>query len=798
MQTFSKITILLLIFSSQLLIAQSIESNRADHLIYKKQAKTIQPAIKAATTLPDPTPENKWDHKLINFGTVHSPKSENLNYKQIAKAEAEQIKLNSNTESESLVLNDTIGIKVNSRFRVNLGSAIPPDNTAAISNDGNIVSVVNSNICFAKEDGTIDVANQSLTTFYDELTNISSFIFDPKVLYDPQDDRFILVLLSGNNSNTSQVVVSFSSSSDPFDEWHHYLLDGDPSNQGIWTDFPSIGLSSEDFFISGNLFNDDSGFEETVIWQMDKDAGYAGEATIETAIFEDVEIPSGNSAFTIKPTVINNDSEYGPNYYMVCTRWGGNNIFLFEIDDKVENNPELSVFGLNPPTSYSFPPNGEQKGTDKTMDTGDIRAKSAFIQNNKVYMAFSSQYSSGNAGVYIAKVDLTDLSVESEIFGENNFDWGHPSIAPFGYNDTDETFLIGYLRTNSTIFPEMRALVVDANLNSTESVIIKTGESPITLLDGNSQRWGDYSFAFKRFNADTPTVWYTGCYGLNNGYGNFIAELVRVDNPQAIIPEFTANPVMGSKPLEVAFTDNSEGDNLSYFWEFEFGTPAYSTEQNPTVLFEQLGKFRIKLTINNGTDVSIVKEDYIEVIPNGTPPIANFTADVTTGVAPLTVQFTDISENEPEERLWQFLGASPSNSSTANPTVTYNNPGSFKVKLSVENEAGFDSKQVLNYIIVEDPTSTKEQENILSESLVYPNPISERFTVEFQLKEKMIISIDINNLEGKQIKHFFKERAKAGRNEFSFSAAPLKSGIYILKISDENGNVIKTEQLLVQ
>ena len=307
------------------------------------------------------------------------------------------------------MMNDTIGVMVNKRFRVNLGSAIPPDNTAAISNDGNIVSVVNSNICFAKEDGTIEVANQSLTTFYQELTNISSFIFDPKVLYDPQDDRFILVLLSGNNSSTSQLVVSFSSSSDPLEEWHHYLLDGDPSNQGIWTDFPSIGLSSEDFFISGNLFDDQSGFEETVVWQMDKDAGYAGENEIETVIFEDVEIPNGNNAFTIKPTVINNDSEYGPNYYMVCTRWGGNNLFLYEIDDKVENDPELSVFGLNPSTSYSFPPNGDQKGTDKTMDTGDIRAKSAFVQNNKVYMAFSSQHSSGHAGVYVAKSTFQTL-----------------------------------------------------------------------------------------------------------------------------------------------------------------------------------------------------------------------------------------------------------------------------------------------------------------------------------------------------------------------------------------------------
>ena len=788
----------MLLLGSQWLSAQNIENNQNDHLLFKVKGKTIQPAIKAGTVTPDPTPENTWDHKLINFGTVHSPKSDNPSAKELAKAEANQIKLNTSEEAETLMMNDTIGVMVNKRFRVNLGSAIPPDNTAAISNDGNIVSVVNSNICFAKEDGTIEVANQSLTTFYQELTNISSFIFDPKVLYDPQDDRFILVLLSGNNSSTSQLVVSFSSSSDPLEEWHHYLLDGDPSNQGIWTDFPSIGLSSEDFFISGNLFDDQSGFEETVVWQMDKDAGYAGENEIETVIFEDVEIPNGNNAFTIKPTVINNDSEYGPNYYMVCTRWGGNNLFLYEIDDKVENDPVLSVFGLNPSTSYSFPPNGDQKGTDKTMDTGDIRAKSAFVQNNKVYMAFSSQHSSGHAGVYVAKIDLSDLSVDSKIFGENNYDWGHPSIAPFGYNDEDETFVIGYLRTNGDIFPEMRALAVDENLNETESVLIKTGESPITLLDGNSQRWGDYSFAFKRFNATTPTVWYTGCYGLNNAYGNFIAELVRVDNPGDLSPEFSSDVTSGIKPLEVNFINESEGDNLSYFWEFEYGTPAYSTEENPTVVYDQLGKFRVTLTVNNGTDESIVKEDYIEVLPNGVPPIANFTSDVTSGVAPLTVQFTDLSENEPTERLWQFLGASPSNSSEQNPTVTYNNPGSFKVKLSVENEAGFDSKQEFNYIIVESPTSTDELSNPLTESMVYPNPMSERFAVEFQLKEKMIISIDIKDLEGKQVKHFFTERAKAGRNQFSFSAAPLNSGIYILEISDKSGKVIKSEKLIVQ
>lgn len=798
MRILKKITPILLLFVSQVLIGQAIDQNPDSQLLFKIKGKKIQSATKAASIVPDPTPENMWDHKLINFGSVHSPKVENPSAKAAAKAEAMQIKMNTGDVTESNSVNESIGIKVNKRFRVNLGSSIPPDNTAAISNDGNIVSVVNSNICFAKEDGTIIVSNQSLTTFYNDLSGISSFIFDPKVLYDPQDDRFILVLLSGNNSNTSQLIVSFSSSSDPMDEWHHYLLDGDPSNKGIWTDFPSIGLSSEDFFISGNLFDDNSGFEETVVWQMDKDAGYAAENEITTVIYEDVEIPNGNNAFTIKPTVLSNSEEYGPNYYMVCNRWGGNQLFLFEIDDKAENDPELSVFGLNSGTSYSFPPNGEQAGSDKTMDTGDIRAKSAFVQNNKVFMAFSTQHSSGHAGIFIAKIDLSDLSVDSKVFGENNYDWGHPSIAPFGYDDEDETFVVGYLRTNSSIFPEMRAMVIDENLTNSESVLIKTGESPITILDGNSQRWGDYSFAFKRFNATTPTVWYTGCYGLNNSYGNFIAELERVDNPTAIVPEFSANPTVGNKPLTVNFNDESEGENLSYFWEFEYGTPAYSTLQNPTVLYEQLGKFKVTLTINNGSDEQIVKEDYIEVIPNGVPPVANFTSDVTTGVAPLTVQFTDLSENEPEERLWQFFGANPSSSTGANPVVTYNNPGSFKVKLSVENEAGFDSKQVLNYIVVQDPTSTSEVENLLYESSVFPNPASERFTVEFQLKERMIISIDIKNIEGKQIKHFFKERAKSGRNQFSFSTSPLNSGIYLLEISDEAGNIIKSEKLIVQ
>ena len=788
----------------------SLQANtKSEQLLYSKEAKIITSAFKAATIVPQANPTIDWDMQLMNFGNIQAPKPEAETEMDIAKKEAMNRKLSNprtegQTENDHLSINNTIGLKVANRFRVNFGSSVPPDNTAAISNDGNIVSVVNSNIVFYTEDGTALMNDQNLSTFYQDVPNISSFIFDPKVMYDPEDDRFILVLLTGNTSATSQLVLSFSSSSNPMDEWYHYVIDGDPSDKGIWTDFPSIGFNGEDIFISGNLFTDPPySFEETVIWQMDKDAGYAGEDELATVIYEDVEIPNGNNAFTVKPAILGQTGDYGPEMYMVCTRWGGNRMILFEVDDKTENNPTLSAYNVNLDQDFTFPPNGIQLGANEPIGTGDTRVKSSIFLNGKIHTVFSSEHFSGYAGIYVSKIDVNTLEEESVILGENGYDWGHPSIASFGYDSNDETLLIGYLRTGEDIYPEMRAIVVDEDLSPTQSVLIKSGESPITVLDSDPgqpatvQRWGDYSFAFRKFNETTPTVWFTGCYGLFNSYGNFIGEIQRVENPGPAEAEFSANPQEGFLPLEVEFTDESTGDNLSYFWEFEYGTPGYSTEQNPVVNYEQLGTFYVKLTINNGLDQTIVKEDYIQVNPNGIAPVAAFTSDITIGQAPLVVNFTDLSENDPEQRLWSFPGGSPTSSSEVNPTVTYNNPGSFKVRLNVQNEAGFDSEQIPNYIVVEAPTATQETAANIQTAKVFPNPASERFTLEFQLNEKMIISIDIRNIDGSITKHFFREAAKSGRNQFSFSTAPLSSGIYFVEISDASGNIIKSEKLIV-
>jgi uncharacterized repeat protein (TIGR01451 family) len=97
------------------------------------------------------------------------------------------------------------------------------------------------------------------------------------------------------------------------------------------------------------------------------------------------------------------------------------------------------------------------------------------------------------------------------------------------------------------------------------------------------------------------------------------------------------------------------------------------------------------------------------VTVNYTPvtPVADFTADNTSGSDSLTVKFTDTSENYPTSWLWDF--GDGTTSTEQNPTHTYTTPGVYTVKLTASNLAGNDTMTKTDYITVLDtiaPTVT--------------------------------------------------------------------------------------------
>ena len=84
-------------------------------------------------------------------------------------------------------------------------------------------------------------------------------------------------------------------------------------------------------------------------------------------------------------------------------------------------------------------------------------------------------------------------------------------------------------------------------------------------------------------------------------------------------------------------------------------------------------------------------EDYtISIVtPAPLPPMAEFSAVKTNVMVGESVQFTDLSENEPSWWEWSFPGGSPSTSNERNPVVSYAVPGQYDVSLTV-SKPGFD------------------------------------------------------------------------------------------------------------
>ena len=79
---------------------------------------------------------------------------------------------------------------------------------------------------------------------------------------------------------------------------------------------------------------------------------------------------------------------------------------------------------------------------------------------------------------------------------------------------------------------------------------------------------------------------------------------------------------------------------------------------------------------------------------------------------------------------------------------------------------------------------------------VYPNPVYDIFTLEFDLENNGRLDISIVNINGKRVKTLFNEITKKGRNSLSFAKNALSAGTYFVVIKDA-GRIIKNEKLVV-
>lgn len=182
--------------------------------------------------------------------------------------------------------------------------------------------------------------------------------------------------------------------------------------------------------------------------------------------------------------------------------------------------------------------------------------------------------------------------------------------------------------------------------------------------------------------------------------------------------EFTYDKTSGQVPLTVQFTNQSTGDWTSLSWDF--GDGSSSNLVNPNHTYTNPGDYTVILTASGpgGVD-SEQKNNLIHV--DYALPIADFTADVTSGTAPLSVQFTNTSTNA-TSYLWEF--GDGGTSALASPSHTFTSPGTYTVTLTANGPGGSDVEKKANYIQVQGPLHATFSADVTSGNV----PLTVHFT----------------------------------------------------------------------
>lgn len=418
-------------------------------------------------------------------------------------------------------------------YAANVNPGTPPDNDFAVSRGNKAVSVINVNAAIMDAASGQVLTGRSLGFFSGSVGLQLSGRYDPKVQYDPLADRFICVMLHDRDAD-NYIVVGFSQSNDPDGAWAWYKFYGDYKSDSTWFDYPGVAITKDEVFITGNKIKFaapwETGFSETVIYQVNKHDGYAADTVLDYKIWDGIQYggKSIRNLFPVRPGWLPETNEQ----YFVSNRnfdVQNDTIFLVKVPGTIAQGGNLSITALKSPLAYGVPPNGRQPDTSATLATNDGRILGAYGINDEIqFVSTTINTANGASGVYHGKITnykSSPVVSYAQIFSIDTLDFGYPNISftgnPWGLNQS----IINFNYTGPNTPAGMGAIVYDGGGYS-NMVKLKEGDGSITGQNGGkAQRWGDYTASQVDYN-QLGSVWIEGIYGRSdNEYGNWIVRL---------------------------------------------------------------------------------------------------------------------------------------------------------------------------------------------------------------------------------------------------------------------------------
>ncbi len=407
-------------------------------------------------------------------------------------------------------------------FWGNSQNGIPLDNHLAVNRESQIVTVVNTQLLVVGPTGVWQ-EDYSLDDFWSELGESERY-FDPRVIYDPIEDRFIIAMVQESECSGSNIVFAFSDTNDPTGAWHLYQFDGCPQDNGIFADFPMIALSRDELFFTYNAVFEDStwqtGFNETLIYQINKFDGYAGDS-LRWRSWSDITHNNRKLRY-ICPVKYATEDMSSECYFLSNRSFDIQNdtVFLVHINGSMDDPKlDLTVKVLRSDQAYGVPPSAKQPLD--FLQTNDARVLDAFFVDDHIQFVSSTMDPiTGRSGVFhgiISDVSVAP-SLTAQIVRNGSDHFAYPGIAYTGVLPGERDAIIIASHASPTRFPGNSAVYF--NEGYSDWVTIKEGLRVIDMfkvnnpfgLDPTLERWGDYS-GIQRQYAEEGTVYTVSSYG---------------------------------------------------------------------------------------------------------------------------------------------------------------------------------------------------------------------------------------------------------------------------------------------
>lgn len=575
------------------------------------------------------------------------------------------------------------------------GNSIPPDVNGA-PGPNHLMITLNTQVRIQHRNGQ-DISTVSLGSFWQSLPG--SGTFDPKILYDFEEDRWVFVTCAGSTPGDSRIYMGVSASSDPTGIWYLYSYIADPLNI-VWFDYPSMGFNKNWIVVSGNMFGND--FYSTV-YVFDKHAMYQGVSNPSFKRF------ATNDGFTLVPAITYDAQE--ENVYLISSANGNQGgqgfISLFKVSGPVAN-PQFSMIGNigtpNPWAGYvgnsgDFLP---QLGSVQKINAVDHRMENVIFRNNKLW-ATHHVFLPANNPVRTA-VQWWNISTDGQLLQRGRIDdptglfsYAFPTIAVNQFEDV----LIGH-----NIFSAQQYASAGYSFRAHYDPVnqirmpyqYKNGLAPYyKTFGGGRNRWGDYS-ATNLDPVNNVDFWILQEYAdlpmSGDRWGTWWAYVRIPFNP---VPEFTANETLIPLGERINFSDLSAGVPQTWLWNFEGGEPAQSTLQNPTqIQFSTEGSFNISLTVSNEFGTNTTTKNGFVTVSSSLLPVVDFSADKQLVCTSETVSFQDNTIYMPIQWQWVFDPPTVSfvegtTAQSKNPKVVFDQPGEYTVNLTAFNLNGSSS-----------------------------------------------------------------------------------------------------------